>query len=110
MQIDIEDNLTESSMVGFQAALLYTNTKGGFFVVVVHATNLQTYKNMKNSIFFMLSFKILPYREKKQLVLASDVYKQKFYLRLREKKISFYCSQVNEEYVSIHSRCLSHQN
>lgn len=29
MQIDIEDNLTESSMVGFQAALLYTNTKGG---------------------------------------------------------------------------------
>jgi len=28
MQIDIEDNLTESSMVGFQAALLYTNTKG----------------------------------------------------------------------------------
>lgn len=28
MQIDIEDNLTESSMVAFQAALLYTTTKG----------------------------------------------------------------------------------
>lgn len=28
MQIDIEDSLSESSMVGFQAALLYTNTKG----------------------------------------------------------------------------------
>ncbi|XP_066931581.1 protein transport protein Sec24A-like isoform X1 [Clytia hemisphaerica] len=28
MQIDIEDNLTETSMVAFQAALLYTNTKG----------------------------------------------------------------------------------
>lgn len=67
MQIDIEDNLTESSMVGFQAALLYTNTKGGFFVVVVHATNLQTYKNMKNNIFFMLSFKILPCQENSSL-------------------------------------------
>ena len=28
MQIAIEDSLTESSMVGFQAALLYTTTKG----------------------------------------------------------------------------------
>ena len=28
MQIDIEENLTESSMVGFQAALLYTTAKG----------------------------------------------------------------------------------
>jgi len=36
MQIDIEDNLTESSMVGFQAALLYTNTKGKVFFSYIY--------------------------------------------------------------------------